>query len=189
MSTAKPTRAAENICQPAQQKAGGSRLLSVPSDISIPELVNGVKIYDYKKGTDDIYSGKDIKFSLKDSDYMSTVESGDMETAQRMVDEKANDSGYTIKAYHGTPNDGFTVFDKNRIGKGNDQYGAGFYFASNEEASKSYGNRVIPSFLSINKPVKLDRSSTDGANLINGGYDYLLTEEQAYEVIKRLPNI
>lgn len=134
-------------------------------------------------------SNPDIRYSLKDSDYLSAVEKGDMATAQRMVGEAAEEAGYPIKAYHGTPNDSFTVFDKNRTGKGNDQYGAGFYFASNEEASKSYGNRVIPSFLSVHNPIKLDGSSTDGANLINGGYDYLLTEEQAYEVIKRLPNI
>lgn len=50
----------------AQQKAGGSRLLSVPSNISIPELVKDVKIYNYDTGITDIYSGKDIKFSLKD---------------------------------------------------------------------------------------------------------------------------
>ena len=37
-----------------------------------------------------------------DTDYMKAVESGDMETAQKMVDEVAKANGYSIKAYHGT---------------------------------------------------------------------------------------
>jgi len=45
---------------------------------------------------------RNIRNSVKDDTYMSAVESGDMETAQRMVDEAARDAGYTVKAYHGT---------------------------------------------------------------------------------------
>ena len=33
--------------------------------------------------------------------YKSAVNRGDMKTAQRMVDEAAKATGYTIKAYHG----------------------------------------------------------------------------------------
>ena len=124
-----------------------------------------------------------------DQEYLSAVERGDTETAQKMVDKKAKESGYTVKAYHGTPNNDFTVFDKERIGKGTDQYGAGFYFATNKEASRSYGERVIDSLLSIKKPFKINGSSSEGANLIDAGYEHLLTEAQAYKVIKRLPNI
>ena len=51
------------------------------------------------------------KRSVKsDAAYLSAVNSGDMETAQRMVDEAAKDAGYTVRAYHGTPNGTFTVF-------------------------------------------------------------------------------
>ena len=46
----------------------------------------------------------------RDEDYRAAVDAGDMETAQRMVDEAARDAGYTIRAYHGTPNGTFTVF-------------------------------------------------------------------------------
>ena len=41
-------------------------------------------------------------FDEKDSVYTDAVESGDMETAQRMVDEVAKAKGYNIRAYHGT---------------------------------------------------------------------------------------
>ena len=132
---------------------------------------------------------KDIRFSDRDTDYMNAVESGDKETAQKMVDEAAKEAGYAINAYHGTPNNDFTVFDKNRVGKGTDQYGAGFYFASNKDAARAYGARVIDSRLALKNPIKIYGSTAEGANLIDAGFDHLLTESQAYEVIKRLPNI
>ena len=44
----------------------------------------------------------DIRYSERDTDYMDAVNRGDMETAQKMVDEAAKKAGYTIKAYHGT---------------------------------------------------------------------------------------
>jgi len=45
-----------------------------------------------------------------DAEYLSAVERGDTDAAQRMVDEAAREAGYTIKAYHGTPNGTFNVF-------------------------------------------------------------------------------
>jgi hypothetical protein len=40
--------------------------------------------------------------SLLDADYMAAVERGDMETAQRMVDEAAQAAGYNLRVFHGT---------------------------------------------------------------------------------------
>lgn len=53
------------------------------------------------------------KYSLKqrDSDYLAAVNSGDMETAQRMVDEAAKAAGYTRRAFHQTSAKNITVFD------------------------------------------------------------------------------
>lgn len=45
-----------------------------------------------------------------DTKYLEAVKSGDMETAQRMVEEAAERGGYTIRAYHGTPNGSFNEF-------------------------------------------------------------------------------
>ena len=125
------------------------------------------------------------KFSLSDPDtearYNDAVNRGDTESAQIMVDRAARSSGYTTKAYHGTSADFFT-FDKNRVGKGTDQYGAGFYFASDKEAAGHYGNRVIDSALKLENPYVI--SST---NLLDA--EIMLTEEEAYEVLKRHPKI
>ena len=60
-----------------------------------------------EKSTHEVKKSKKIS----DAEYLSAVESGDMETAQRMVDEAARAAGYTDKLYHGTRQFGFTEFD------------------------------------------------------------------------------
>ena len=68
---------------PIKNGSSGSRskasyFVSVPFDISIPELVNGVKIYDYNMQKNDIYNHNDIKYSMPDEasviDYMNEQE-------------------------------------------------------------------------------------------------------------------
>lgn len=99
-------------------------------------------------------------------------------------DSKVRDeSGNLLPVYHGSPNE-FFVFDRNRMGKGNDQFGAGFYFATDEDASRHYGDKVIKSYLNIQKPIVINRTE-DGGDL----YDVHLTQKQAYEILKRHPKI
>ena len=45
---------------------------------------------------------KVLKQTRRDADYLDAVNRGDMETAQKLVDEAAHKNGYTVKAYHGT---------------------------------------------------------------------------------------
>ena len=48
----------------------------------------------------------------RDADYMAAVESGNMDEAQRLVDEAARVAGFdTPLLHHGTPSFGFTTFD------------------------------------------------------------------------------
>ena len=118
-----------------------------------------------------------------DTAYLAAVERGDMVTAQKMVDEAAKAAGYKIKAYHGT-NAEFTVFDKNRVGKGIDQYGAGFYFASNADVTERYGNRKYDVYLSLKKPIRLlSKARGEGKSL----YDVKITQTQAYKILKKHP--
>lgn len=58
----------------------------------------------------DIEKRNSQKSIQDDQDYMAAVNAGNMETAQRMVEEAAKAAGYTKKVYHGTPTGGFTVF-------------------------------------------------------------------------------
>ena len=79
--------------------------------------------------------------SFMDTEYMAAVEAGDMETAQRMVDEAARAAGYNIKVYHGTANGGaFTVFDAKKLNnsKLSSHIGQGFYFTNSREGALEY---------------------------------------------------
>lgn len=87
-----------------------------------PSLLNDSPFYDdsISQKTDESNS-KPVKKQSRniteiDRDYMSAVENGDMETAQRLIDEAAEIAGYKVHAYHGTLSNKFTVFEKSFIG-------------------------------------------------------------------------
>lgn len=128
----------------------------------------------------------DASYSLSDVDYLDAVEREDMGTAQKMVDEAAKAAGYTIEAYHGSSAK-FTVFDKGRVGKGLDQYGAGFYFANTRQVSENFGENVYSTYLKLEKPIHIRRDWKSSV----GGYgdlrDVKMTQKQAEAVLKRHP--
>ena len=95
-----------------------------------------------------------------DNAYISAVNRGDMETAQRMVDEAAKEAGYTVKAYHGTDNN-FSVFNRNKImsNTGKAFYGTGFYFSTSELDANNYGKKIMPVYLRVGKTLDLDGDS------------------------------
>ncbi len=123
-----------------------------------------------------------VRFALPETD--STGASLSQEQREFFKDSKVvDDNGKLRITYHGSPNRFFT-FDRGRIGKGNDQFGAGFYFATSEEASRSYGDNVHKTYLNITKPIVINRTS-DGGDL----FDVKITQKQAYEILKRHPLI
>jgi len=79
-----------------------------------------------------------------DAEYMKAAESGDMQTAQAMVDEAAKAAGFdSPKVYHGTKGN-FTVFDTEGRGKTQD---TGAFFTSNLSNAKSYGGKVMEVYI------------------------------------------
>ncbi len=78
-------------------------------------------------------NSKSIK--ITDSEYLSAVENGDMETAQKLVDEAAAKAGYKIKAYHGGDKF-FTVFSKGN--KTSQAPEGAYFFSSNKDVAYSY---------------------------------------------------
>lgn len=70
-----------------------------------------------------------------DAEYMDAVKSGDMETAQRMVDEAAKKAGFTARVLHGTQNFGFTVIDTSLS---DDELS--FFATSDVETAKTYSS-------------------------------------------------
>ena len=123
-----------------------------------------------------------VRFALPETD--SAGESLSAEQREYFKGSKVVDNkGRLLATYHGSPNRFFT-FDRGRIGKGNDQFGAGFYFATSEEASRSYGDNVHKTYLNITKPIVINRTA-DGGDL----FDVKITQKQAYEILKRHPLI
>ena len=106
---------------------------------------NQIKSVDNDSPTSD----SDIRYSLSadtqktDDEYQKAVESGDMETAQKMVDEAAKKAGYNIKAYHGT-NAKFNAFKQ---GEKNGWLGKGIYFTENKGYARENGKKVISAYL------------------------------------------
>lgn len=111
----------------------------------------------------------------QDAAYMKAVESGDMETAQKMVLEAAklampntkvvDVNGNPKMVYHGTMADKFTRFDKELIGSRYSYDEKGFFFISRESIAKDYATpdfgtgqgTVIPAFINLEKPLSVNQ--------------------------------
>lgn len=101
----------------------------------------------------------------QDADYMKAVESGDMETAQRMVDEAAakampnskilDEDGNLLLVYHGSDAD-FNEFDRTKSRANMDIQGN--FFSPYEIESAGYGENVRKFYLNIENPASESES-------------------------------
>lgn len=122
-----------------------------------------------------------VQFSERDKEYDDAVKRGDTETAQRMVDEAAEEAlkgskarldedgdywegeGKLAPVYHATYSD-FNVFDRNRLGENTDGYASdeflaatahlGFWFNTQNlsEGKRGYpGGKALKCYLDINR--------------------------------------
>ena len=86
--------------EPITASEMGSNSFSVDM---VPQSDTAVNNYSMQNSAEDAggsYSLMDA--SAMDGEYIKAVESGNMQEAQRLVDEAAKENGYTIKAFHGT---------------------------------------------------------------------------------------
>lgn len=78
------------------------------------------------------------KFSQEtENKYLEAVKSGNMEVAEKLVKQAADDAGYTDVVYHGTQAFGFTEFD---LGKSDD--GITIFAAGSPELAGTYSGRT-----------------------------------------------
>lgn len=106
-----------------------------------------------------------------------------------IVKDYALAKGFTYFGFHGTPADRFNEFDRERVGRmGTDQWGAGYYFASDKNVSRQYGRTVFDVAIKMDNPLVL-HSDMRTPNFIDAGEDVKLTPQQTYEVIKRHPEL
>jgi len=114
----------------------------------------------------------DARFSPAklDTDHAQAVQSGDMETAQRLVDEAAKKAGYTVgPVYHGTDSE-FTVFDPEGNDRAYPDITEGYdwsYFTAEKNNAEFYANnpdsskdnrgtpRVVAAFIKSEKPLTI----------------------------------
>lgn len=83
--------------------------------------------------------------------YMSAVEAGDLEGAQRMVDQAAKMAGYSVgPVWHGSPNKNFTRFDLAQPTRKTNQARGAFFFSTNKEFAEQFSGdgETRPFFIS-----------------------------------------
>lgn len=146
------------------------------------------KVAEFENGVHSISGGLTLSHSTTDisvAELYEIVKQYDENFKPATVNRSMlNEDGTPKAAYHGTPSYGFTVFDKNLMGKGIDQFGAGFYFATDKNAAEHYGDKQYEVYLNIKKPIKIERS-LDGGDL----FEVEITPQQAYQILKRRPGI
>ena len=120
--------------------------VTYPKGVATSRIISDIKSY-FETGKVPEYEDRLSQFMYskrqKDTDYLTAVENGDMETAQRMVDEAAIAAGamklkdgVTKHYYHGT-NAKFTSFEAEKARDGT--YGFGFYFSPMKSKASQYG--------------------------------------------------
>lgn len=175
----------ENIAYLRKAERMLAKVLNVPTGgVNLDEENENIKKQKRKEVVDEIITQTNTQNKRLSISVDSEGNTISEQQQEYFKDSKVRDeSGNLLPVYHGSPNE-FFVFDRNRMGKGNDQFGAGFYFATDEDASRHYGDKVIKSYLNIQKPIVINRTE-DGGDL----YDVHLTQKQAYEILKRHPKI
>lgn len=100
-----------------------------------------------------------------DAEYLDAVNRGDMETAQRMVDEKAREKGYNIKAFHGTV-DKFTEFAEGRtpgiLGwfSTSDEHAAVYSEKWDDETGEHIEGKVLTVNIAPSNPIDFTKATT-----------------------------
>lgn len=86
--------------------------------------------------------------------YSAAVATGDMATAQKLVDQAAEAAGYSVKAYHGTSNNFWTFEKGHKRTRGHLNLGDGFYFAADRSMAENYTStsRVVDGYLKLENP-------------------------------------
>lgn len=130
-------------------------------DIAYSETEEIRKKYGEKEPYNRIAGRKYSVGKERDREYMDAVERGDMETAQRMVDQAAKDAGYTERLYHQTDAE-FTVFEPRHKGAGSrdNETPYGIFMKTSSANIGLKGNKQMELYAKIQNPlVAYDRRS------------------------------
>jgi hypothetical protein len=127
----------------------------------------------FSRATADIYN----QAATIDADYLAAVERGDMESAQRMVDEAARASGYIIEAEHQT-NQWFSEFKAGELG---------FHIGTGIPEGM-LGQRTMKLRARITNPLRLNDLGVWSANrVIYSLPESIITDRQRSELLDEIP--
>lgn len=90
-------------------------------------------------------------------------------------------NGKPMPVYHGAIED-FDRFDENRVGRGNDSWGNGFYFASQRANAEGYGTPK-EFYLDIRNPIRVDGRGNSHLGHIE------FTKDQAKKILREHPDL
>jgi len=92
--------------------------------------------------------------------------------------------GRLLEVHHGSPTD-FDSFDSSLVGRGNDAWGNGFYFTTEEATAQSYsgGNGAREFYLSVENPLRVDGKAHMSLT------DVELTPAQNREIVLAHPDL
>lgn len=130
-------------------------------------------------------TSKNVKYALPEIDSRGkklTEQQRQFFSDSKVVDSKGN----LQVVYHGTNNE-FYTFNKELVGKGIDQFGAGYYFTTDKGGAEIYGSRVLDVYLNIKKPFTI--TMTDSGGGLDQFYSRSLTKTQAYKILKMHPEL
>lgn len=98
----------------------------------------------------------------------------------KTTNKAIDNDGIPLKLYHGSKSI-IQDFSNDFTGKGNDSFGSGFYFTTNENTARGYGELTTVT-VNITNPIIVD--GTKG-NL----NDYYIPKDQVREIVKNHPDI
>ena len=171
-------------------------------DMYIKAFVEADNAYLDGKGESDNVADSDTPLnSERDTQYFEAVESGDMETAQRMVDEAARVAGYTIKAYHGTTNQEEhskwnaekrmwdTEYTPIRVFKRQYEGQVGHFFSADEDNAGGYGSYLYSVYLMMKKPLVINCNGQSYSNIAYDGKEMDTYEWAEYALKQRYDGV
>lgn len=88
------------------------------------------------------------------ADYMKAAESGDTETAAKLVKQAAEAAGYTVEGYHGTLQFGFTKIDRKKS-----DYNGPFFVTADINTARTYSTK--DEVTNINRSVSVDEMEAE----------------------------
>lgn len=141
-----------------------------------PCKYSGDEHFDSKETAQEKYE-ENLKSSL------GAIPRASKKTDSTFENSKVRDAdGNLLTVYHGSVVD-FQDFNPEFTGGGNDSYGSGFYFNTDEATANSYGNFTKKVSLNITNPISVDGHESMSLNEI------YIPADAAKKVLRSVPNI